>query len=234
MSRSAVLVLVALLVIAPARPSAAGQNGEPDPGTIGFTFDDGPHPRWTPVVLDVLDRLEIRATFFVLGAQVAVHPELATEIARRGHSIQLHGYGHRPFPEMSDVEISTDLLRTSDLVYSATGLRPTCVRPPYGATTPRVDAVIASLGLHRVIWDLNSVDYSVATSGEAYHQVLNKAEPGDDVLGHDTLGWIWRDILPGLVAGLSARGIGFDTVCAMVDPGLGIRWGGPPDATAVQ
>jgi peptidoglycan-N-acetylglucosamine deacetylase len=209
-------------LLAGALPTAsAGVAGEPAPGTVGLTFDDGPHPVWTPVVLDMLDALGIKATFFVLGVQVRKFPDLAREIVARGHSIQVHGYSHTNFARLSDARLRAEVARTSDLIFEATGVRPTCVRPPYGSTNRRVTAVIAEMGLQQVIWDLNSVDYSAKTAGVSYYQVVRKAKAGDDILGHDTLGWIWKRNLPPLVAELTSRGIGFDTICANYVPATG-------------
>lgn len=213
------IVCVATLWAGP--EAFAGENGEPDRGSIGFTFDDGPQPTWTRVVLDVLDRYGIKATFFVQGWRVERYPELAREIVSRGHSIQVHGFSHTAFTRLTDVDLVAELRRTSDAIFEATGLRPTCVRPPYGAANDRVRRVIAEFGLKTVIWDVNSVDYSTRSASQVLHQVLRRTEPGDDILGHDTLGWIWRDALPGLIAEFSARGVGFDTICENYDPALG-------------
>ncbi len=63
---------------------------EPGPGTVALTFDDGPHPRWTPIVLAVLDKYDVRATFFVVGFRVERHPELVRAMMEAGHSVQNH------------------------------------------------------------------------------------------------------------------------------------------------
>jgi peptidoglycan-N-acetylglucosamine deacetylase len=209
-----VMGVVCLLTGASLPAALAGVAGEPTPGTIGLTFDDGPHPVWTPVVLDALDALGIEATFFVLGVQVRKFPDLAREIVARGHSIQVHGYSHTDFTRLSDGRVRSEISRTSDLIFETTGVRPTCVRPPYGNTSPRVAAVIAAMGLRQVIWDVNSVDYSAESAEVSYLQVVRLAEAGDDILGHDTLGGTWKRNLPRLFTEFTSRGIGFDTICA--------------------
>ena len=96
----------------------------PHQGRVALTFDDGPHPRWTEVVLDVLDEYGVKATFFVNGFRVKAYPEVAAEIVRRGHSLQNHTYGHNRLPPLSDAGILRDIVRgysltsgdTSDLL----------------------------------------------------------------------------------------------------------------------
>jgi peptidoglycan-N-acetylglucosamine deacetylase len=77
------------------RALAPSLEGRGPAGTVAVSFDDGPHPDGTPAVLDALDALDWRATFFVLGEQVRRYPELVTETVRRGHAVALHGDSHR-------------------------------------------------------------------------------------------------------------------------------------------
>ena len=209
------------------RPADAGESGHPAPDSIGFTFDDGPHPRWTPVVLDVLDAYGVKATFFVQGYKVNMYPELAREIVERGHSIQVHGYEHVRFTKISEARME-ELLRTNiEAIYRATGVLPTCFRPPWGATNATVRHVAESVGLTVVLWDFDSRDYGIQSAPGVLRRMLG-ATAGQDILGHDPWGPIWRDALPPLIEEFRSRGYGFDTVCENYGPfGLLPKMHGP-------
>ena len=211
------VVTIAMLAIATA--ANAGEGGEPAPDSVGLTFDDGPHPRWTPIVLDILDEYGVKATFFVQGWKVEEYPEIAREIVERGHSIQVHGYGHATFTDMSDVRITESLRGTMNAIYGATGVRATCVRPPYGAHNARVERVADEVGLVMVMWDFNSLDTSLQSSSGVFRQTI-RAQAGDNILAHDTWGSIWQYALPKVIEEFQARGYGFDIVCENLGPRL--------------
>ena len=105
--------------------------GPRKPGKIALTFDDGPTPL-TLDYLDVLERLGVRATFFLVGGLCAQHPELVQAIADRGHEVAGHGYTHRRFTALKDTELRDELWRTRALLPPNASGR-TFVRPPHGA-----------------------------------------------------------------------------------------------------
>ncbi|MBL0388980.1 polysaccharide deacetylase family protein [Tumebacillus sp. ITR2] len=100
--------------------------------STALTFDDGPHPIYTPLVLDVLQKHGVRATFFVMGSQAELHPELIRRMHREGHGIGVHGYRHRPHWLMSPWKVRREAQRTAEVVERLTGVRPTLLRPPWG------------------------------------------------------------------------------------------------------
>src|SRR3989304_8143716 len=85
-----VLVVSVVVFAFCVRPADAGENGHPAPNSVGFTFDDGPHPRWTPIVLDILDAYGVKATFFVVGWRVDKYPEIAPATVGGLREIYLH------------------------------------------------------------------------------------------------------------------------------------------------
>ena len=103
----------------------------PRSGRVALTFDDGPDPEWTPVILDVLDEYDVKATFFVNGIRVAEYPEIASEVVRRGHSLQNHGYRHQLVTALSDAEVRREIVRSAETITRQTGVTPTCFRPPW-------------------------------------------------------------------------------------------------------
>src|SRR5437763_7137601 len=104
---------------------------------IAMTFDDGPSATLTPKLLELLAAHHIKGTFFVIGENVAEHPEIVARAAREGHEIGNHSWSHPNFAKMSDQRVREQLWRTDSAIQNATGTRPTLMRPPYGSITER-------------------------------------------------------------------------------------------------
>src|SRR5262249_23719318 len=103
---------------------------------LALTFDDGPNPATTPALLDLLDRYDARATFFLIGRYVRACPDLAAEIARRGHLLGNHTDTHPNLLWLSTSQIFDEFARCALSILRATGQRPTLMRPPYGYRGP--------------------------------------------------------------------------------------------------
>jgi peptidoglycan/xylan/chitin deacetylase (PgdA/CDA1 family) len=192
-------------------PHLAGR-GRPD--HIALTFDDGPDPESTPYFLDALDRLEVRATFFVLGKSAARFPDLTRHITDRGHELAVHGWTHsRPwFPAPGrDLRETGWALRA---VYDITGRRPMWYRPPYGILTAGRWAAARRLGLRPVLWTAWGRDWRAdATPASVRANVGADLRGGGTILLHDSdrasAPGCWHaalGALPGLVAECRATG----------------------------
>jgi peptidoglycan/xylan/chitin deacetylase (PgdA/CDA1 family) len=118
----------------------------PRPHGIALTFDDGPHPDGTAAVLAELERVGARATFFLVGEQVAARPTLAAEIAAAGHEIGVHGYRHRLLLRRTPRALADDFERAAAVIGEATGAGSRVYRPPYGVFS------LAGLRLARERW----------------------------------------------------------------------------------
>ncbi|MDI3100276.1 polysaccharide deacetylase family protein [Streptomyces sp. AN-3] len=193
-------------------PALAGQ-GRPD--HVALTFDDGPDPVSTPLFLDVLDGLGVRATFFVLGENVVRHPAQARELARRGHELAVHGWSHdRPWLP-SPARDARELRRAVRVVRETTGRTPRWYRPPYGILTTGRWAAARRLGLRPVLWTAWGKDWRQdATPGSVRATVAADLRGGGTVLLHDTdhasAPGSWRAALaalPGLVGDCRAAGL---------------------------
>ena len=103
------------------------------PSGVALTFDDGPDPRWTPRILDALDAVGARASFFVIGEQVTRHPEIVRDCAARGHRVEVHGWRHRRATLQAPAQLARELTRMVETLSQLTGRRPRWYRPPYGA-----------------------------------------------------------------------------------------------------
>jgi len=219
-----VVALALLAVVATAPPAGATPRPDPFPSPaaatsvsappqdwIALTFDDGPVPG-TYAILDILDRYGAKATFFISAWRLPANAEIAREIIRRGHSLQTHGWLHRNWTGLSSGAVQRDIEKSIQLIYEATGYRPTCIRPPFGATSPRTTAIAESLGLEVVIWNANSADYAHQSSA-ALLRAAPTWQPGSVVLAHDTNHYIWTPVLAEIIEGLQGRGLELVSMC---------------------
>ena len=152
---------------------------------VAMTFDDGPHPLTTPLLLRLLLTHQVRATFFITGKRASAHPELVKEILRQGHSVGNHSYHHsyRMFFEtcpsiVEDIEATQTLLR--DL-----GARPLAFRPPAGITSPRLGAALAKTGLYLVNFSCRPLDGGNRRINNIAGKILKRVRPDDIILLHD-------------------------------------------------
>ena len=166
--------------------------GTPGGGSLlALTFDDGPHPTWTPRLLDVLDRHEVQATFFVIGANARRHPDVVREIASRGHAVGNHTYTHLRMPLHGARTIRDELRRTADAIESAgveeasaDGLR--LMRPPLGQRRPGTLRVVRAEGYLPVLWSLTLGDWKPGVTADAIVETAEeRLRGGDVILLHD-------------------------------------------------
>ncbi|SET07642.1 polysaccharide deacetylase family protein [Geodermatophilus poikilotrophus] len=155
--------------------------------TAIITFDDGPDPVWTPLVLDVLRAADVRAVFFLIGERAADHPDLVRRIAAQGHVIGNHTYTHPDPLVVTAGQLAEEIDRTNEVIGRITGVRPTLFRPPFGHVTTAVQDLVERRGMHTVMWDNSSGDYEQPAASTMVDRVLGTARPGPGtiVLLHD-------------------------------------------------
>src|SRR5436309_11816507 len=179
---------------------------------IAMTFDDGPSATLTPKLLDILAAHYIKATFFVIGENVAEHPEIVVRAAREGHEIGNHSWSHPNLAKMSEEAVRSQLRRTDDAIKSATGVRPTLLRPPYGSITARQKRWIHDeFGYQITLWDVDPYDWKRPGPSVVCNRILKETRPGSIVLSHDIHpGTI--EAMPSTFDQLQAKGFKFVTV----------------------
>ena len=160
--------------------------------TIVLTFDDGPDPEWTPAVLDVLARHGVRATFFVVGHQVAAHPDLVRAVIAAGHEVGAHTYNHAELSTLPAWRVNLELSLSQSVLAGATGQHVGLFRPPYSSTPRALDVGdvevlqrVADRGYLTVLADLDSGDWR----RPGVDQIVADSTPANDdgavVLLHD-------------------------------------------------
>lgn len=156
-------------------------------GTEGvvLTFDDGPSPSCTPVLLELLARYRLPATFFVIGKQAAEHPELIRQILAAGHSIGNHSWDHDYFLMLrSSRRIQQDLHKTQE-VLARQGVRPLLFRPPVGITGPRLKKVLKQENLVAVNYRCRAFDRGNRRIAGLSKKIISELRPGDIIMLHD-------------------------------------------------
>ncbi|HJD85294.1 polysaccharide deacetylase family protein [Kitasatospora aureofaciens] len=177
--------------VQPVRKSLSEAENKPvyelDPAqrVVALTIDDGPDPKYTPAVLDLLQQHGIRATFFLIGENAVEHPDLVREIADRGHHIANHTWTHPDLRHMSEGAVRDELERTSDLLHRTTGRLPTWFRAPGGDWSPVSLKVAADLGLRNMGWSVDPRDWSRPGTPAIIDTILKEVRPGAIVLNHD-------------------------------------------------
>lgn len=182
---------------------------------IALTFDDGPNEKHTRQVLDILEKEDVRATFFVIGVHIKANPAILRQTAQAGHQIGSHCWGHKDLTKLTPSALEKELADTSALIADITGQAPTCLRPPLGAQNSAVLQAVTRANMRMVLWCVDPADWRGPPAAATATHIINAAKDGDIVLMHDTQGntvTALRTIIPAL----RAKGFYFVTVDEML------------------
>ncbi|MFM9607310.1 polysaccharide deacetylase family protein [Streptomyces niveiscabiei] len=175
---------------------------------LALTFDDGPAVPETGTLLTYLAQYKARATFFVVGQNVAAHPDLVHAEARAGHEVGNHSWSHPDLTRLTEQQVASQLGRTNAAIKAATGKEPTLFRPPYGAVNSRVKSATT---LSPVLWDIDTEDWKYRDAAKVARTVIDKAGRDKVVLMHD-IHLTSVAAIPEILRTLTARGYHFVTV----------------------
>ncbi|KQW53504.1 hypothetical protein ASC77_04275 [Nocardioides sp. Root1257] len=221
----AVALLVAALTPVAGVAAAPGHRDRVVPcsrGLVALTFDDGPSPTVTPRLVHLLRRLDVPATFFMVGSRVAAYPEVARLVEHNGFAIGNHTWAHTDLTTQTTPEVR-HALRATRRAMDEAGLHPTdLARPPYGATNPRVDRLLTAMGYTSVLWTIDSRDWTGLSPRQIRAGIGSAVRPHRTnlVLQHDgvTNSPATLRALPTEIAGLRARGFCFAALDATGAP----------------
>ena len=156
------------------------------PGAVALTFDDGPHPKGTPAMLEVLAAHGATATFFMVGEQVNRSPRLAAEVVAAGHRVAVHGHRHRNLLRLTPRQIADDLDRARAAIEDTTATRPTLHRAPYGIYSWAAIAAVRQRGWTPLLWSRWGRDWARRATPESITaKVTEDLRAGDVLLLHD-------------------------------------------------
>ncbi len=182
---------------------------------VALTFDDGPDPETTPLVLDVLDRHGAFASFFCIGKQAEIHPALVRDIVRRGHTVENHTNRHpNHFAAMSLSGMRGEIAAAQSTLATIAGTPPVFFRAPMGFRSPLLEPVLAGQGLRLVSWTRRALDGLRSEPTAAANRLRRGLAAGDVLLLHDGRAArapdgraVVLNVLPGLLDHLAARGL---------------------------
>ncbi|MBW1636308.1 MAG: polysaccharide deacetylase family protein [Deltaproteobacteria bacterium] len=184
--------------------SAAGDN-------VCLTFDDGPSPSSTPVILELLARHKLAATFFVVGEKAANYPQLIADIVSQGHTVGNHSWNHDSFLMLrSQEKLQEDVCNTQEVLIKQ-GVRPHVFRPPAAVTGPRLGQVLTCEGLVTVTYSCRAMDRGNRNIRNLAAKIFNRLQAGDIIMLHDLVPYregqmdCWQHELELLFTGLQEK-----------------------------
>lgn len=197
-----VLVLSLIVVVSGARVLGVATSGfdRKDPediviynyknneNKIALTFDDGPHPRQTEAILDILDEYGIKATFFAVGVNVENYSSALQEVVNRGHEIANHTYSHPKVSGLDYESFKNEIIKAEKIIYEATGYKTKLLRPPEGMIGSAVKEASMDLDYKVILWDIDTRDWAHTDPERIAAHVVNKIQSGDIILMHDYIG----------------------------------------------
>ncbi|WP_079527163.1 polysaccharide deacetylase family protein [Solibacillus isronensis] len=161
-------------------------QGPTDQKRIALTFDDGPDPRFSNDVLDVLKQYNVPATFFVLGSKAVANPEIVKRMQNEGHVIGNHTYAHPNLVEEADLgTLEREVTRTEDALNEIIGYRTKLFRPPYGFLYNELVEKLGKMNYYVIAWDVDSLDWQEDPPEVIASRVVDNIHPGAIILMHD-------------------------------------------------
>lgn len=183
---------------------------------IAITFDDGPHPQNTPRLLDILAQRNIKATFYVIGRSVDLHPGVLRRTVAEGHEIGNHSHTHRLLSKLGDSEVRKEMKLCQDAIARAAGVRPRTMRPPYGGLLQRQrELILNEFGYPTILWSVDPLDWKRPGSSVISSRIVSNTTAGAIVLAHD-LHSQTVDAMPATLDGLLKKGFKFVTVSQLI------------------
>jgi peptidoglycan/xylan/chitin deacetylase (PgdA/CDA1 family) len=182
---------------------------------VALTYDDGPHGRYTPMLMELLEAKKVPATFFLLGESVSANPKIAAQLAAAGFEVANHSYTHKEFTRISEDAVRRELVRTHDLITSVTGAPVRVMRPPYGSHNSRVRAICEDQGYKVIMWDVDTNDWRNRTAAQMVDYVLANTRDGSIILMHDRFQKS-VDATAEVIDGLRAKGFEFASVSQLL------------------
>lgn len=188
---------------------------------IALTFDDGPSEKYTEKILSILDEYHVRATFFVVGSNVRMYPELICREIMAGHEVGNHTDTHpMPLNLMPSNQLSLEMQKAEDSIYEAADYRPHLFRPPGGACSSVITSVAEGMDYRIVLWTLDTRDWDKSTTRDhVVNEILCNVEDGSIILCHDYVvrpDSVTIDALKYVIPKLISQGYEFVTVSELL------------------
>ncbi len=186
-------------------------HGNPARKWIALTFDDGPHPYHTPILLKTLRQLGVRATFFVVGKNVDRYPDLVRQMVKDGHEVENHTYHHLRLSQIPLGMVQEEIDAGAAAIWRATGHVPRFVRPPGGMVDHSVRLIAQFDGYVMVMWTQDPADYERPDEETLKQRLFSSVRPGSIILLHEKVP-VTVKVLPEFVREMRRQGYEFVTI----------------------
>lgn len=154
---------------------------------ISITFDDGPNPEFTPTVLSLLKKHNAKATFFLIGKNAEIYPDIVRQIIAEGHSIGNHSYSHsKNFGFFSTEKVAKEIQGANSVLSEITGKKLKMFRPPFGVTNPNIKKALRKTLQKSIGWSKRSLDTTSLSEEKILKKITTNLEKGDIILLHDS------------------------------------------------
>ena len=186
---------------------------------VALTFDDGPHASNTPRLLDILRARNVKATFYVIGKNVDLYPNIVRCTVAEGHEIGNHTYNHPKLSSLGQDRVFAEIRKCDDAIMRAAGVRPRTLRPPYGALTQSQRMSIHStFGYPTIMWAVDPLDWKRPGASVVTSRIVSATSNGSIILAHD-LHASTVDAMPATIDTLLRKGYKFVTVSQLLAMG---------------
>ena len=152
---------------------------------IALTFDDGPHPRYTPQIIEILDQYNIKATFFIIGVNAKNYPDTIESIIKHGHEIGNHTFSHPHVSCLNSHTLKEEVEKCESTVFGLTDYKTKLFRPPEGLIDADVRSVLRCLDYKVILWDIDTRDWANTPPETIANNVISNVKSGDIILMHD-------------------------------------------------
>ena len=189
-----------------------------DEKKVAISFDAAWGNEQTAELLDILDRYDVKATFFLVGQWVENYPDSVKEIAQKGHDVENHSDTHAHLPELSLEGMKDEIINCNEKIKALTGKSPTLFRPPYGDYNNDVVGTVKGLDMYCIQWDVDSLDWKDLSSADITQRVTSKLQNGSIVLLHNGAKNT-PAALPSIIEGIRAQGYELVPISELVPKG---------------
>jgi peptidoglycan/xylan/chitin deacetylase (PgdA/CDA1 family) len=153
---------------------------------VSITFDDGPSPKYTPQILDILKQHDVKATFFVVGKHVKKYPDIVKRMVAEGHDVGNHTYNHRDLVPATKATILKELRKTDEIIKDTVSVNTTLFRPPRGVYNQAARKTLVEEGYEIILWSLSSCDWRPNSPAGILKRIKRFTKNGTIILFHDS------------------------------------------------
>jgi len=185
---------------------------------VALTFDDGPHPTLTEGILDLLEKYDARATFFIIGKNAGYYPDVIRMAVDHGHEIGNHTHSHISLAGRGKNDVKSEIMSAEDDILSVCGVKTRLFRPPEGCISKNVTSAAAELGYDVILWNIDTRDWAHCSTADMVRNIKSNVRPGSIILFHDyTSGTAHtKDVLCVIIPYLISQGYRFVTVSELM------------------